>query len=1174
MHSHVAMRCASAIAQPFVLAISTLLWSVQGYAQSAQGPEKPNVEEKEKEKRSTTQLDEVIVTGSLIRGTAKDTALPVTVVTREEMEAMGVPTALEMVRNMPEVGNVQGESQLFSGLPPGAVSVNLRNLRSSRTVVLLNGRRLPPQAGSSIGGFQNVNLIPSHVLERIETLKDGGAATYGADAVGGVQNYITRKNFDGIETGGAYTFIRNSQGDYNAYVNWGLPIGDKGNLLISLSYDHRSELRMSERNYSNGSYLENPNDFAWPITGSPGGYGVQTRTTATTYTPITPVGTGINQYLGTRHVASNGIVRDKYCLDLGGFAGWGNTPTPLCRFHASDYINLADVQDQYHLFSQYTHTFSDSIQFQSEALYWRHVLPRINDHPSTPPALWPAAVPNGPQNGLTVTPFGFRAYQTPGTNPAVLQWLNDYDNAYTPAQIANITNPAAPGRIMLPEFVWRPFAVGGNPAFGNGTNYSHRFYETARISAGVVMDLGEGLWSDDLNLNTNLSYSHNVFHYQAQQMLASRLELALRGYGSLAGTPGCSVASIAAANTDAGANAGNTAMGCYFLNPFSSAIRANMNTGQINPGFVGTGTYAGYLPGQGLQNSPELADWLYEPIDTLFTQQYYVFDTVLTGAAKLNLPGGPIGWAAGVQFRWLAENRKVTDLQFYNPNRIEGLVAPNPCYTPGDTSCLVTASGAPGAATSVFVALPFGDYPYHRRYPVGSAYMELKLPIHETFHAQVASRYEKFYNTRGGPDIDAFIPTLALKWAPLEWLAVRGSIGEHFGYVEPLPAAVFVGQARVGRIPNTALTGSETGYRDTYFTQNSDLKSETGTSFNFGLIFKLGTSFMATVDFFGTKIKGIPFTPSVDELVNRVFTRNTGTVAAPVWVVDDCSHPYLQLQSGDVRPLVELNGACVPGTTTALAVQSVSNTNVNSDGVVNTQAIDLGLTYRLPTLWGVNTTINSNTTWNLKYDVGGNTFKGVEYSVGYNGLGLTNDGPGMTLGQGQRVQRWRGTLSLNFNYQERHNVNWLMSYGSSYKDARAFFGTPEYPGSAPTSSPWFVQNVFNANTGSACNLAPGEIPAGAGTATTGAITNTTPTLAFGQFFPSCNVTPVKGKEIPRMFHHAVTYGLTLSDELRFSLTIDNVFDKDPPFARQIASYEPYLGRPYGRTFKLEGSKRF
>jgi iron complex outermembrane recepter protein len=169
-------------------------------------------------------VEEVVVTGSFIAGTPKDTAIPVAVIGQEELERRGQPSILEIIKGLPISGPVLGDSNQFSVAAQGRSgggTINIRGLGAQRTLVLMNGRRFA-------GGTADTNLIPVAAIGRVEILKDGAAATYGSDAIGGVANFITRKNVSGFEVQGDYRYVPGSDGDFTASILYGY-VGDSSN---------------------------------------------------------------------------------------------------------------------------------------------------------------------------------------------------------------------------------------------------------------------------------------------------------------------------------------------------------------------------------------------------------------------------------------------------------------------------------------------------------------------------------------------------------------------------------------------------------------------------------------------------------------------------------------------------------------------------------------------------------------------------------------------------------------------------------------------------------------------------------------------------------------------------------------------------------------------------------
>lgn len=133
-----------------------------------------------------TSVEEVVVTGSYIRGTPEDAAQPVDVVTAQALEQQGSPSVVQLVKTITAAGAALGEANRSLGAQAsGNASINLRGLGPARTLTLMNGRRLADSANAGGGLGANLLFVPSAAVGRIEILKDGAAATYGSDAMGG-----------------------------------------------------------------------------------------------------------------------------------------------------------------------------------------------------------------------------------------------------------------------------------------------------------------------------------------------------------------------------------------------------------------------------------------------------------------------------------------------------------------------------------------------------------------------------------------------------------------------------------------------------------------------------------------------------------------------------------------------------------------------------------------------------------------------------------------------------------------------------------------------------------------------------------------------------------------------------------------------------------------------------
>jgi iron complex outermembrane receptor protein len=203
----------------------------------------------------------VEVTGSNIRRVEGEGSLPVTVITRQQIEQSGATTPMELLQQI-SANNSFGAVSIANSVGATTLSAqtaSLRGLQGARTLVLLNGHRLEGFSGE-IQGVGGVNLaaIPFSAIERVEVLKDGASAIYGSDAIAGVINFITRSDYIGAEITGYYgTPTRGGGGDQwqgTASAGWGDLAKDRWNLFVSGSYNEQKPLDQADRNFSNSSY--------------------------------------------------------------------------------------------------------------------------------------------------------------------------------------------------------------------------------------------------------------------------------------------------------------------------------------------------------------------------------------------------------------------------------------------------------------------------------------------------------------------------------------------------------------------------------------------------------------------------------------------------------------------------------------------------------------------------------------------------------------------------------------------------------------------------------------------------------------------------------------------------------------------------------------------------------
>jgi len=153
--------------------------------------------------------DEVIVTGSRLNVNPNLTSpQPVLSISKEEISARGVVNIEDLTNTLPQIFAAQTSEQ--SNGASGTSQLDLRGLGAQRTLVLIDGRRLPYGSSSSIAG--NIDLVPTNLVERIEVLTGGSSAVYGSDAVSGVVNFILKDDFEGVELDIQYGFAQSSNG--------------------------------------------------------------------------------------------------------------------------------------------------------------------------------------------------------------------------------------------------------------------------------------------------------------------------------------------------------------------------------------------------------------------------------------------------------------------------------------------------------------------------------------------------------------------------------------------------------------------------------------------------------------------------------------------------------------------------------------------------------------------------------------------------------------------------------------------------------------------------------------------------------------------------------------------------------------------------------------------------
>ncbi len=773
-------------------------------------------------------VKDIVVTGSLIRGSREDAPAPIDVISSEELSRQGNPSALDLIKNLPTSNGVIGDANQFDARAQGnegVASINLRGLGPQRTLVLLNGKRIVQSGGSGIP-IVDVNLIPSAAIGRVEVLKDGAAATYGSDAIAGVVNFITKTNQEGFLASGDYRYIKGSKGDYGGALSFGHS-QDGFRFFVSGGYQHRSELQTLDRDFVIQPYPNNPQG-GYTGGGNPGNFDF--NATAPFLDPVSG-----------RNFGAVNFIRDLGCEALGGFrslANSGTTAAPVdrCFNQYGLFGNLVEPENRFQFFADVGVDLSDSIKLRLNGL-WGHSETRITTSPTYLPTL-------PPSNNAVGGGAGF--FQIPTYAPA----LRDYCRVYGAAAgctTATDGTPLAPA-LAFPV-LFRPALLGGNPLYpGRGSATSPRISNEYLVSAELDFAI-----TDKIDLTYSVTYSEYARSFGGTDTFGDLLQNALAGFGG----PNCAYASTA---SRAGLNSMQIAAlagtnGCTFFNPFSTAVASNRATGAVNPNYAGSRSTNGIstTPGAGLINDNATIDNFFVDSRTDANTKQVVADVVLSGETGLVLPGGAVGFAIGGQYR----------KNFYN-RRYDATsnLAVNPC--PG-TPLNPAATCSPQTGAQGFLGTNFNG---NAQGSVYAAFTEIQLPITDAFDVQLAARYESY----GGSVGSTFNPQIRAKFQVTPWLSIRGGAGSTF---RGPPA-----QSLQGNLTSLQIIGSS--FRAIDINGNPNLSPEKAKTYSGGIIVDTG-GFKASVDYFRYDftgpIEGEPVQGIVTALFGATGAANCGVAA-------------------------------------------------------------------------------------------------------------------------------------------------------------------------------------------------------------------------------------------------------------------------------------------------------
>lgn len=711
-------------------------------------------------------IEEVVVTGSFLRGSPLDAPSPVQVVDRSSIEAQGAAVIWDVIKNL-EVnsGSISNPGSGDNTQVSGSANVNLRNLGENSTLTLINGKRMVPAAVTTRSGgeFVDLNSIPLVMTDRVEILTDGGSALYGADAVAGVVNIIMRNDFEGFELYGDVQGVQKADEKYDATVSaiWGWASDDGAtNLVLSAERFERDPVTVRETNaFSdlqdfNGTVSAVGGFFASAAIGAP--------------TPME----WLNLDIMARNAAQGGTFAPVW-TDPGCYTTFGAKGGPLIEPGARRYNkgqaggSCADDVSHWAIAAQETvrnsyagtfeHTFSDSTEFYSFFQHSESTIHRGDDgyNESRGPTIFlpqPGAHGGNPVGAyLELGAFAAAAGLTPPTAADMpnhpLSAANGGPNVAAWSQVRNgIIRQGGDGNIT--ETSSSAVQVGLRGEFD-------------AFDRAISYDIGYS-WSE-----SSMEENYRTFNRE-------RTELAALGLGGenctpngrsdfdFAGAPGAFGflpnlwASDAAAfaqtffpafvfttreSISLGLTSNNQGQGgCQFYNPFLSSLS--------NPNVA---------------NDPALMDYILEDVRRVDKRnKLAVFDAVVSGEL-FEMKGGTAQFAVGGQYR--DRNTKEIANELHYPglqNRILGYDengVPNEFHRVSNNyECAMCA------------------FNYNNSRTTSAAFMELSLPFIENVETQIALRFEDY----GGQIGSELSPKIAMSWRPFEELLIRGSFSQSF----------------------------------------------------------------------------------------------------------------------------------------------------------------------------------------------------------------------------------------------------------------------------------------------------------------------------------------------------------------------------------------------------------
>lgn len=727
---------------------------------------------------TAAEIEEVVVTGSYIKRDSFDSSSPITVVDQAAIAENATPNLGEVLVNQTFNYGTDFQSNTYAARPQGGntSSANLRGLGTRATLSLVNGRRGIGGSASGLGVNLN-NSVPQIAIDRIDILKDGASAIYGTDAVAGVVNVITRKNFSGANFSVFYQQDKDDDLHEQVYEFIAGSDTDDGHIMMAMSYKSRGELEQTER----PQYLRR--GFERSTTPNPGSWRVPNRdaTGALTGTATTLIDPGCGVASATAASPGGSDVGLK-----GNFLAGERQSSSVCRFHFGETWNFMNPQEQFSFYTNYQFQFSDNVSNELEISAGRLITDSrgspqnpggrteefpivLGDHPGNPYRAFADVNANGVVDAgeqlfaLDADLDGVPDRGTADANgdgvPDVLLAPSPFDptSGIPFNEDVDVVALRIFGKIGLLPGANQPTSL--NPDGSNTGNYTFDSV-SYRLVDSLVYTVPGSSW--EVNLTGTFERIETVLENKNTSQTA--LESGLRGL--LKATP-----------LDATTS---------YWNPFSTQALTCVDR---------VCTYTGV---------PDSVNTV-SVLDAVNIQSHDITNTSFWGAHIIatgdlfELPAGVVGAAFGADYRKIDIDADID-------------AARNQCDW-HEGGC---------------------QFDYTAGQDVYSAFFELAVPVIDNMELQLAARYSDY----GGAIGDSTDPKVAILWQPTEWVSLRGSYSTAF--IAPNLEQLFEPEdCGLQTFADPLVNDLSATFRVACVSGNQNLTPESADVFNIGVSFSL-----------------------------------------------------------------------------------------------------------------------------------------------------------------------------------------------------------------------------------------------------------------------------------------------------------------------------------------------